>query len=818
MDALLTDVRQTLRMLRRSPAFTLTALAALALGIGANTAIFSVVDAVLLKPLPYPDPDRIVQLMGVTPQGSFAIASVPMYDIWREQTQALQEVAAYDNGGPGINIGGGDRPEQVKGIHVSHEFFRLFGVPVPLGRAFTAEEDRPGGPKVVVISDGLWHRRFGADPNIAGKPILLGREPYTMVGVIGPGFNFTATPDLLLPFQADPNSTQNAVYFSAAARLKPGVGVAMANAAMDLAAQQFKRKFPGAMGPKMTFGVEPIQQTVVRDVRTALYILLGAVGFVLLIACANVANLQLARASVRSREIAIRAAIGAGRARIIRQLLTQSILLACGGGALGLLLGFAGVRALVQVNPGNIPRIGLDGAGITVDGRVLAFTIILSALTGILFGLFPAVQASRADLHSTLKETGSRTGTTLRQNKSRAVLVVVEMALAIVLLVGAGLLIRTFSALHNVAPGFDANGVLTMETSLTGGRYDHTAAIADLARQAEERIEAIPGVEAAAATSYLPLEGGLGLGFTIEGRPQGDSQSNGGAGWAYVTYRFFDVFRIALVSGRKFTDRDTAAAPGVVIINEAFARKYWPAQNPVGQRLVIGGGGAGVFSEPAREIVGVVADVRDAGLNRDPQPEMFVPVAQVKDAVMTLNNRFMPLSWVVRSSVAPFSVSAPIARVFQQLADMPVAHVRTMSQVVVRSTASNQFNTLVLAIFALVAILLASLGLYGLMAYSVEQRRLEFGIRLALGATRPALRNMVLGQAMKLVGAGIIIGLAAAFGLTRLMATMLYGVKATDAVVFVSVAVLLGLVALLASYVPARRAVRIDPIIALRYE
>jgi putative ABC transport system permease protein len=818
MGTLVHDLKHTVRMLRRSPGFTVTAIAALALGIGANTAIFSVVNAVLLKPLPYPDPDRIVQLMGVTPQGNFSAASVPMYNAWRAQTQALEDVAAYDTGGPGVNIAGGDRPEQVKGIHASHQFFRLFGVPITLGRAFTADEDRPRGPRLVLISDGLWHRRFGADPNIAGKPISLGREPYTILGVLGPGFSFgsSASPDLLLPFQADPDSTQQVLYFSAAARLKPGIGVAAANAALDLTAQEFKRKFPGTLGPKTTFGVQLMQETVVHDVKTALYILLGAVGFVLLIACANVANLQLARASVRSREIAIRAAIGAGRARIIRQLLTESVVLAACGGTLGLILGFAGVRALVAVNPGDLPRIGVDGAGITLDLRVLAFTLALSIVTGIVFGLFPAIQASRADLHSTLKETGSRSGTTLRQNKSRAVLVVVEMALAIVLLVGAGLLIRTFAALHNVAPGFDANGVLTMETSLTGGRYDQTAVLADLARQAEERIEAIPGVEAAAASSYLPLEGGLGLGFSIEGRPAADAPSSGGAGWAYVTYRFFDVFKIALVRGRKFTDRDTASSPGVVIVNESFARKYWPGGNPVGQRITIGSGP--VFGEPAREIVGVVADLRDAGLNQDPQPEMFVPLSQVRDAVMALNNRFMPLTWMVRSSVAPFSLSGPISAVFQQLADMPVAHMRTMAQVVVHSTASNRFNTLVLAVFAFVAILLASLGLYGLMAYSVEQRRQEFGIRLALGADRPALRNMVVSQAMRLAMVGILIGLAAAFGLTRLMGTMLYGVKVTDAPVFATAALLLAVVALLASYLPARRAIGVDPAIALRYE
>jgi len=817
MSALTKDFKQTIRMLRRSPGFTVTAVSALALGIGANTAIFSVVNAVLLKPLPYPRPDRIVQLMNTSPQGSFAAASVPKYNVWRAQTDVLENVAAYDSGGPGINISGGDRPEQVKGIHVSHEFFPLFGVPMALGRAFSAAEDRPGGVNVVVISHGLWQRRFGGDPQIAGKTLLLGAEPYTIIGVVGRDFSFASQPDLLLPFRADPNSTQQAHYFTAAARLKPGVGLMTANAALELAAEQFRRKFPGALGPKAGFGVEPMQQTIVGNVKTALYVLLGAVGFVLLIACANVANLQLARASARAREIAIRTAIGAGRGRIIRQLLTESVVLSVAGGVLGLALGWYGVRALLALNPGNIPRIGPDGSGVTLDWQVLAFTFAVSLATGILFGLFPAIQASRTDLNTTLKETGSRAGSTIRQNKSRAVLVVVEMALAIVLLAGAGLLIRTFAALHSVAPGFDADHVLTMETSLTGGRYDQEGAIADLAKQADDRIEALPGVRDAAATSYLPLEGGLGLPFIIVGRPLGNARVHGGAGWAYVTYRFFDVFRIAIVRGRGFNERDAAGSPGVVIINEAFARQYWPNQNPLGQRLIVGGG-SGIFSEPPREIVGIVADARDAGLNNDPQPEMFTPLPQVKADVLALNNRFMPLSWVVRTNVPPLSMAAPIGRVFQDLADLPAAHVRSMSQIVVQSTARTQFNTLLLGIFALAAILLASIGLYGLMAYAVEQRRLEFGIRLALGADSPALRNMVVAQAMKLAGAGIAIGLAAAYGLTRLMASMLYDVKPNDALVFGTVAAVLAFVALLASYLPARRATGIDPATALRYQ
>jgi len=410
METLVSDLKHAFRALRRSPGFAATAISALALGIGANTAIFSVVNAVLLKPLPFPEADRLVQLMNTTPQGSFPAASVAKYNAWRTATNVLEDVTAYDTRGPGVNISGGDRPEQVKGIHVSHEFFRLFGAPVVLGRAFSAEEDRPRGGNVVVISNGLWQRRFGSDPSAIGQAISLGGEPFTIVGVLGSGFSFITPADLYLPFQADPNSSQQDHYFAAAARLKPGIGLKAANAALALTAEEFKRKYAGMLGTNVGFGVESMQETMVRGVRSALYVLLGAVGFVLLIACANVANLQLARASARSREIAIRTAIGAGRGRIVRQLLTESVLLAAIGGVLGLILGIAGVRALLALNPGDIPRIGVDGSSVSLDWTVLAFTLLLSLITGVVFGLFPAIQASRADLNSTLKRRGREPG------------------------------------------------------------------------------------------------------------------------------------------------------------------------------------------------------------------------------------------------------------------------------------------------------------------------------------------------------------------------------------------------------------------------
>jgi predicted permease len=819
METFLQDLKHSLRMFRQSPGFTATAISALALGIGANTAIFSVINTVLLKPLPYPEPDRIVQLMLSSPQGTGNIASIPKFMLWREQNRVLTDMALYDFGGPGINLSGGDRPEQVKGIHVSADYFRLFGASVAAGRTFTPDEDRPRGGRYVVISNGLWTRRYGADPNLLGKTIRLGGEPYTVVGVLGASFAPDPPADLWLPLQADPNSTEQAHYLRAAARLKPGTTLEMAKAQMKAAADQFRRKFPSQMRPQESFTAELLQDIVVRDVKPALVILIGAVGFVLLIACANVANLLLARATIRKREIAIRAAIGAGRGRIVRQLLTESVLLAVAAGALGLAIGSTGVRALLALNPGNIPRIGENGSAVSLDWRVLAFTLLVSLLTDILFGIIPALNASRTDLSSTLKESGSRSGTGLRQNKTRGLLVMIEMALALVLLIGSALLIRTSLALRSVNPGFDAHNVLTMETSLTGSRYESTAALAQLVRDAVQRIESLPGVTAAAITCSLPLEPSFGLPITIEGRPLTDGPYHGGGSWRYSSARYFEVFKIPLIRGRYFTDRDDAHAPGVVLINESMAKQFWPKQDPVGQRFTIGKGMGPDFAEPPREIIGVVADVRDNGLNSDPGAIMYVPAAQVRDAVIALNNRIIPITWAVRTKVEPFSLSAAIVREIQAVnRELPVAHIRSMDQVVVQSTARNDFNMVLLTIFAGVALLLAAIGIYGLMAYSVEQRTQEIGIRIALGASPSEMRNMVVVQGMRLAVIGVVVGLGAAYGLTRLMSSQLFGVKAADPFVFGTVAAVLTAVALFASYFPARRATRVDPVIALRYE
>jgi predicted permease len=618
----------------------------------------------------------------------------------------------------------------------------------------------------------------------------------------------------------DPASTDQANYFTGAARLKPSVTLAMANTQMQAAAGQFRSKFPNAIGPKSSFGVQLLRERMVRNVRTSLLVLVGAVSFVLLIACANVANLLLVRATARKREIAIRAAMGAARGRIVRQLLTENVLLSLTGGALGLALGMAGIRALLAVNPGNIPRIGPDGAGVTADWRVVIFTVVVSLVTGVGFGLFPALEASRADLNVALKESSSRSGSGFRQNKARSILVVAEVALALVLLVGASLLIRSFMALRAVNPGFLSRNVLTMRMSMTEPRFTTSAGVDRLIRAGVERLRALPGVEAASTTCCVPLEGGYGLPFNIVGRPlEGDGPYTGQGNWFTMSSGYFDVFRIPILRGRDFTDRDTAGSGGVVIINQAMARRYWPKGDPLSDQLVIGKGVGPAFEEGPRQIIGIVGDVRDGALNQDPQPTMYVPFAQVPDGVTALNSRLAALGWVVRTRGEPHALGGAIQNELREASGgLPVARIKSMDEIVVQSTARSDFNMLLLTVFGGAALLLAAIGVYGLMSYSVEQRTQEIGIRLALGAELSQVRNMVIVQGMSLAAAGVIVGMLSALVLSRLIESLLFGVTARDPIVFVAVPAVLTAVALLAVWLPALRATRIDPIDALRYQ
>jgi predicted permease len=813
------DLKHSLRMFAQSRAFTAAAVAALTLGIGANTAIFSVVNAVLLKPVSFPDPDRLVVFMNTSPQGAGPAASPAKFQHYRQQTSVVQDVSAYRTGV--VNFTGGSFPEQLRSGQVSADFFRLFGAHTVLGRTFSPQEDLPEGERVAVLSQRLWASRFNGDPNVVGKTISLSGDTYNIIGVLA-DFSFEEfgpSPQVWIPFKLDPNAKDQGHYFQAAGRLKPGVTLDQAKARLKLSAEDYKRAFPNSLGNGGSFSVEPIRDVLVRNVRSSLLVLAGAVSFVLLIACANVANLLLVRATGRRREIAIRAAIGGTRGRIIRQLLTESVVLSLAGGVLGLILGVLGIRTLLAVNTAGLPRVGLDGALVGVDWRVVAFTVGVSLGTGILFGLIPALQSSKTDLTTTLKESSGRSGTGFRQNKARSVLVVVEVALALVLLIGSALLIRTAVALGHVDPGFDAGHVLTMRMSLTGPRFLKSEGVEQIVRDGVERLKAIPGVVNASATCCVPLQGGYGLPFTIIGRPLSDGPFHGGGGWVTISPAYFDVFRIPVKRGRAFTDRDNSAAPGVVIINEAMARQFWPKADPLNDRLVIGRTVMREFKdEPDRQIVGIVGDTRDGGLNNDPRPVMYIPQAQVPDAANALNVSLTPIAWVVRTQGEPHSVSTQVQEQLRQATGLPVTDVRTMDEVVSLSTSRERFNMWLMTVFGISALLLAAIGIYGLMAYSVEQRTQEIGIRLALGAQGSQVKNMVVLQGMRLAIVGVVIGVAVSLYLARAISAFLFGVTARDPLVFVGVPVLLTIVALFAVWFPARRASKVDPIVALRYE
>lgn len=817
MGDLWNDVKHALHLFIKSPGFTIAAVSALALGIGANTAIFTVVNAVLLKPLGYPDADRIVSVLLTSPRGKSMGASIPKFQEYQRQTSIFKDVAAYDFAGPGFNITG-ERPELIHGIHVSEAYFRVFGAPVMLGRTFTQQEDSPNGGHVVILSYGLWQRRFGGNANIIGQSLPLGNEPYTIVGVLGRDFVTDPAADIWIPFQFEPNSINQGHFFVVSAMLKPGVTAAQANTQLKLAYAEFRRSFPQA-DSKGGFAVQPLRDAIVTNVRTSLLVLLGAVGLVLLIACANVANLLLVRATGRKREFAIRAAMGASRARVIQQLLTESVLLAVAGGVLGLVLGFLGVRWLLAISPAGLPRIGEDGAAVGLDWRVLGFTLVVSCATGILFGLFPAFSVSRTDLNSTLKESSNRAGTGFRQGKTRSLLVITEVALALVLLVGAALLIRTFVALRGVNAGFDAHYVLTMEMSMNGERFSKTAAIAQLSREGRQRLDAIPGVESAAFTCCLPVEGQFGLPFAIAGRPVDPAKGQPGAGWMQASPDYYKVFRIPVLRGREFTEADTGSSPGVVIINEALEKQYFPNENPIGQQILIGKGMGPPFEEPGRQIVGVVGNTHDAGLDQDTPPLMIVPDTQVSDTMTALNAKIVPLRWAVRTHGDPRRLSSAIIEQLRQASGgFPVARLRTMEEIVSRSTSRQSFNMMLLTIFGAIALVLAAIGIYGLMAYSVQQRTQEIGIRMALGADRAAIRKLIVWHGMRLTLVGMVVGIGASFALTRLIASFLFGVKSWDPTAFIAVPVVLSAVALLAVWLPAARASRVEPMRALRIE
>jgi putative ABC transport system permease protein len=816
--AMFQDARYAVRTMLKSPGFTSVAILALALGIGANTAIFTLVNSMLLRPLPYKEPGRMVFLTRTFRAGRGPIVSIPSFFAWKRNTgDVLASVAAYDFMGPGVSLSGDGQPEQIKSIHASAEYFDLFGVKPAVGRFFTQGEDRPGGERVVVISYGLWKRRFGADRGLLGRPVVLSGEPYTVVGVAAADFEPSPAADAWIPLQPAPNNISQGNYLLCGGRLKPNVTLAQANARMKIAAEQFRRQYPNMMSRGESAGVVTMQELTAGDIRPVLLIMLGAVGLVLLIACANVANLLLARAAAREKEIAIRVAIGAGRARLVRQLLTESGLLSLAGGVFGLILGYGGLRILLAFMPSGIPQLSELVAHSSLDVNVLGFTLLVSLFTGILFGLVPAFHVSRPDLNSTLREGTGRGSAGVRHMRARGLLVISEVALGLVLLTGAGLLIRSALSMRGVDPGFSTQNVLTFKTALSGSKFARTAAVAQFNRLLAEKLESIPGVQAAANIISVPTEIGPDMPFQIEGRPASAGNSGGDEQWRYVSPHLFKAMGVPLLRGRVFTDNDSGKAPAVVIINEALARRYWPKQDPIGQQITIGKGVGPEFDDPSREIVGVVGSVRESGLDNDPPPIMYVPQAQVTDGFTALGNKILPVSWVLRTSMDPLTLSEAVRReVTAADSQQAVFEFRSMEQVLKKSMDIRRFILLLLSFFAGTALLLAAIGIYGVMAYDVEQRTHEIGIRLAVGADTADVVRLVVRQGMTLAGIGVSIGLVAAFGVTRVLKALLYGVKATDPITFAGVALTLAAVALCATYIPARRATRVDPITALR--
>jgi putative ABC transport system permease protein len=804
METLWQDIRYGFRMLWKNPGFTLVAVLALALGIGANSTIFSFVNGILLRPLPYQQPERLVLLdESSTKENSASIGvSFPNFLDWREQNRVFEDIATYVESS--YTLVGGGEPEQVRGAGVSSGLFEIVGVAPMMGRTIRAEEDRPDADTVVILSHGLWQSRFGADARIIGQTISLNNRSRTVIGVMPPGFKFPEVADLWVPLALDTKRwTRTDHGLSAIARLKPGVTLPQAQAEMVAVARRIEEQNP-VTNQGLSVNVNNLREGLVGDYRRALMILLGVVGFVLLIACANVANLLLARASVRQKEMSIRAALGASRWRIVRQLVTESLLLSAMGGVAGLLLALWGLDLLLAAIPVEFPF----WMKFNLDGRVLGFTIAVSLLTGIAFGSAPALQASKIDLNEALKEGGRSAGAGAGRRRLRSLLVVVEVALSLVLLVGAGLMMRSFLRLRQVNPGVDPTNVLTMTVSLPRAKYTEPEKQVAFFQQLLERVETLPGVETAGAVSNLPLSGSLwGRSLTVEGRPVLPVGQAPMINHCVTTPNYFRSMGIQLLAGRDFTSADTKDALRVTVIDERLAREFWPGESAVGKRIRFGPPEA---NEPWHTIVGVVGEVRHERLEMATRKSIYVPYSQIPDRRMVLT---------IRTATDPMTLAAAVRGQVKELdPDQPVSDVRPMLEVISRSVWQPRLYAILFGIFAAVALVLATVGIYGVMSYAVTQRTHEIGIRMALGAQSSDVLKMVLGHGLLLALTGVVIGIGAAFALTRLMASLLFNVSATDPVTFIFIALLLMLVALVACLVPARKAMKVDPMVALRYE
>jgi putative ABC transport system permease protein len=799
MDAdLLRDGRYALRQLVRTPAFTAVAILTIAVGIGATSAMFSVVNGVLLRPLPYPEPDGLVRVHEVVPQyGRFSVAPGTFLD-WRQQSTVFESLAAYS--GNSVTFTGGDGPERIPSASVSAELWEVLKVRPALGRSFAKDEDAPGRDGVVVLSHGAWQRRFGSDPSVLGRSVALNGRPCTIVGVMPAGFYFPSRDaELWTPLALDPaKASRGAHYLGVVGRTKAGVSVRQAEAEMQTVAERLAREFPDTNAGESAAVVQ-LHEQVVGRIRPALLTLFAAVGFVILIACANVANLLLVRASVRERELAIRTALGASRRRLVMQMLAESVLLAVAGGALGVLLAYLAVPAIRTLSAGSIPRV----EDVAVDARVMGFAALASLLTGVVFGLAPAWQASRASIGDALKE-GSR-GSASAGGRARGALLVGEMALSMVLLVGAALLLRSFDRLTSVNPGFDAERVLAFQVALPQASYaedhDRIRFFGDLL----QRLEVLPQVRAAGMVQTLPMRGGYVLSFAIQGRPPAKPGDEPSARHRSVSAKYFATLGIPLLRGRAFGERDVAGAPMVAVIDQAFAERHFPNEDPLGRGLDIGNGTEGFY-----EIVGVVANVHHDGLDADPAPTMYVPFEQ---------DVFSSMWIVARTDGDPAQLAGAARLAVRELdSGLPASRMGPLADAVSDSVAQRRFSMLLLGLFALIALFLAAVGLYGVVAYAVGQRTREIGVRMAIGAQAGDVLRLVLGGGMRLAFAGVAVGTAAALALARLVASLLFEVTPFDPTSYAATALVLLAVAALACYLPASRAMRLDPLAALREE
>jgi len=810
METLLQDIRYGLRMLLKSPAVTLIAVISLALGISANTVIFSVINTVLLKSLPYTDPDRIILVWGDTPSEKNHRNQVSATDVadWRQQNSVFEDVATYTTWRP-IFSGEGEA-ERVPAMQVGDGYFQVMKGEPLLGRTFIPEEQVDGKDFVIVLGYGLWQRRFAGDPNIVGKTVLLNSRPYTIVGVMPASFR--SLPSTLLDTPAEfyrpvaenyDEEERSARHLRAIARLKADVTLQQAQAEMQTIAARLEQEHP-RHNTDYSVRLAPIAEDTVGSMRPTLLMLFGAVAFVLLIACANVGNLLLARAATRQKEIAIRSALGAARGRLIRQFLTESVMLSLTGGALGLLLALWGMSLVETLGAKVNPLLN----AVAIDYRVLGFTLVVSLLTGLIFGLIPALHASRPDLNETLKEGGRSAGASATRNRLRSALVISEVAMAMVLLICAGLLIKTVMRLRDVNTGFNPENMLTMTMALPGAKYPKPQTYVTFYNQVIERVTALPGVEAAGITSVLPLSGNFdGRGLMVETRPKPRGEEIS-VDLYIITPDYLQAMHTSLVTGRTFAAQDVEGTPLVALVNQTMAAELWPNDDPLGKRIKFPGSEKN--PQPWRTVVGVVSDVTQYGLDKKPPMQMYLPEAQYPASFMTL---------VIKTRSAPTALIAAVRNEITAVdKDQAVFNVATMEQLLGDSIALRRFSMLLLIIFAVVALTLASVGIYGVISYSVTQRTHEIGVRMALGAGRRDILKLVVGQGMTLTLAGVALGLGAAFGLTRVMEGLLFGVSATDLTTFVVIALALAGVALGACFVPARRATKVDPMVALRYE